>query len=194
MASDFREGATLARWWLTGREDLPPPALKRRTIRRFGRRHRLRTLVETGTYLGDTIAAVRDAFDVILSVELSEELHARAVERFADDPGIVLHQGDGGVVLPRILDDLAEPCLFWIDSHWSGGVTARGDKDTPVVEELTAVFSHRQDHVVLVDDARLFTGADGYPTLQELTELIGRLAPDAVVSIRHDIIRIFRPT
>src|SRR5437764_13001304 len=53
----------IARWLLRGRRGAPPPFLKHRVIARYARRYRLRTLVETGTYRGDTIAAVSEPFD-----------------------------------------------------------------------------------------------------------------------------------
>jgi hypothetical protein len=49
--------------------------------------------------------------------------------------------------------------LFWLDGHFCGGVSAHGDKGTPILEELNLILSHRvKEHVILIDDARLFNG------------------------------------
>src|SRR5437868_2762726 len=68
-----------------------------------------RVFIETGTYLGDTLAAVKDAFDTCISIELDPALHARARTRFATDSRVQLRQGDSAQVLPEILRELREP-------------------------------------------------------------------------------------
>jgi hypothetical protein len=50
------------------------------------------------------------------------------------------------------------------------------------------VQSDRCEQVVLIDDARLFVGSDGYPTLAARRELVGRIRPNAAVDVRSDII------
>jgi len=159
-------------------------------IRRVGQRFGLDTLVETGTYLGDTVATLRPRFRRVISIELSAQLAAAASERFTATPGVTILEGDSAQLLPSVLADLNGPALFWLDGHWSGGVTARGDVDSPVVAELEAVLSDRYQHVVLIDDARCFVGWDGYPTLTELRGLIGRLRPNAKVAVRDDIVSV----
>ena len=68
--------------------------------------------VETGTFLGDMLAAMRDDFDSLTSIELSEELHSRAKRRFAGDPKITLLHGDSKACgTDRPLDRPADPVL-----------------------------------------------------------------------------------
>jgi hypothetical protein len=44
--------------------------------------------------------------------------------------------------------------MFWLDRHYSGGFTAKGEKDCPIIEELDAISngSHLK-HSILIDDA-----------------------------------------
>ena len=57
---------------------------------------------------------------------------------------------------------LEEPTLFWLDGHYSGGVTARGSKETPILDEVDKILSTKESrHVLIVDDARCF-GTDPY--------------------------------
>jgi hypothetical protein len=63
---------------------------KQRTVLACAREAGARVLIETGTYLGEMVAALRSAFDAIYSIELSADLHRRAVQRFADSPHVCL--------------------------------------------------------------------------------------------------------
>ena len=191
----LRDAARAARdyfEWKRRSETGPPPHfIKQRALRTIAARYGLRTLVETGTYLGDMVAAMRPHFDRIVSIELAPELARRARTRFAGDARVTILEGDSGALLPQVLASLDRPALFWLDGHYSGGFTARAATDTPVLQELEAIFADRNaGHVVLVDDARLFDGANGYPTLDAMRSLIAARRPNWEFSVRHDSIRL----
>jgi len=44
-------------------------------------------------------------------------------------------------------------------------------------------------HVVLIDDARLFDGTDGYPTIAEVRAQVERERPGSALRVESDIIR-----
>jgi len=137
---------------IPGRMYVPiPPIAKVRAIRRYARRHGLRYFVETGTYLGDTTAAVADLFDRCWTIELSNDLYERARQKFAGT-SIECLQGDSGAMLRKVVGDLPGPALFWLDAHASGGITADAGYD-PIFAELDAIFPTAAGHVVLIDDA-----------------------------------------
>jgi hypothetical protein len=70
-------------------------------------------------------------------------------------------------VLPRILEVLTEPALFWLDAHPGTNRSAR-DAPIPLRAELAAIRRHPVGgHVVLVDDLK-YLGTPGYPTLAEI--------------------------
>jgi hypothetical protein len=171
-----------------------PHAVKRRVVREYAQRCGARTLVETGTLMGDMIGAMARSFRELHSIELSDAYYAKAVARFAGKPHIHLHHGDSAVELPRIAAKLKERTLFWLDAHYSGASTARGDIDTPIVAELREIFRFNGlGHVMLVDDARCFDGTAGYPTIDEVRALVGSLNPAYAVEVAEDIIRITPP-
>jgi hypothetical protein len=177
-------------WKLTGRPVPPPPTVKHAIVKDYQRRFGPRVFVETGTFAGGMIDAVKDRFTRIFSIELDPGWHARAVERFRADPHVTLLRGDSGVRLQEVLDSLAEPALFWLDAHYSGPVTARGAIDSPIVREMEAIRAHPvAGHVVLIDDMRDFQGRDGYPTVDELMTWIRTVDPRGVVEVRDDILR-----
>lgn len=150
---------------------MPAPAhIKRRLLRNHARRHGARVFVETGTLYGDTLADVRNIFDELHSVELDDALYRQAAQRFANDFGITLWHGDSASVLPDVLARVEQPAVFWLDGHYSGSGTAKGTLDTPIRLELGEIGRHPGyvSHLIIVDDARMFDGINGYPTLDEL--------------------------
>jgi hypothetical protein len=148
-------------------------------------------LVETGTLRGDTVAALRSKFDRVYSVELDDRLFEQACARFRGASNVQILHGDSGKVLPAILADLQQPAMFWLDGHYSGGITAKGDTDTPLRDELRAIFSHRMPgHVTLIDDARCL-GSGDYPSFEAVVQLVRGLNPAVQVIVAEDIVRIY---
>jgi hypothetical protein len=153
--------------WLRAGKPIPaPPWHKQQVVRGAARSFGISTLVETGTFEGQMIQAVRNDFRTIYSLELDPELNRRARVRFADARHIILLHGDSGAVLKSLLPDVREACVFWLDAHYSGGQTIRADKESPIQEELEAISgrSSQYDDVILIDDASDF-GAGDYPAL-----------------------------
>ncbi len=182
----------VVRWKLRGRPVPPPHAVKRRIIREYQKRCGVHVLVETGTYLGEMVEAMRPHFREVYSIELSEDLYERARRIFAADPHVHLVCGDSSEALPGVLASLSEPCLFWLDGHYSGGATARGSLDFPVIPELEHIRRHAvKNHVILIDDARMFHGAHGVPSKEEIRQKLREINPDYHVEERDDVIRAF---
>jgi hypothetical protein len=184
------ERRIVLQWRLAGRPIPPPPHVKQAIVKDYQRRFGPRVFVETGTFAGGMIDAVKDRFPRIVSIELDPGWHARAVERFRAYPHVTLLRGDSGVRLQEVLDSLTDPALFWLDAHYSGPVTARGAIDSPIIREMEAIRAHPvAGHVVLIDDMRDFQGRNGYPTVDELIAWIHRADPGGVVEVRDDILR-----
>jgi hypothetical protein len=185
------DARALKQWEAAGRPVPPPYVHKRAEIRDYGRRFGLRTLVETGTYFGDTVEELRGDFDTVYTVELDDYLHRAAARRFRGIPGVRLLHGDSGRMLPQILGELKADTLFWLDGHYSGGFTACGELGCPLELELEAIFAHpRQGHVVLIDDARLFGLDPAYPTIERLRGFVAARRPALRMEVRHDVIRL----
>lgn len=185
----------LEEWKRDGGPIPPPNLVKQRIVNRYGRDYAVKTLVETGTFLGDMVHACRKNFDRIVSIELDPQLYQNACRRFGSESHIEIYEGDSANLLSTITEEISEPCLFWLDGHYSGGVTAKGDLNTPIMNELSAICDHPIDgHVMLIDDARLFTGEDDYPTLDEVRDFVLSRKPDHKFELDLDIIRITPPS
>lgn len=186
----FTESRVYGRWHRAGRPIPAPPIVKQRILKDALREHGLQTMIETGTFTGETVAAVAPLVRRVVSIELDDRMYQAARRRFAGQPHVELLHGDSGRLLPEVLASIREPALFWLDGHYTGGESARTGVDSPIVAEVTAILKHSvRGHVVLIDDAREFTGRDGYPTLEALRARILASQPGARVTVGDDIIR-----
>lgn len=112
--------------------------------------------------MGDTTALLARRARMVHSIEPEPKLCARAKARFAATPNVEIHGGISEEVLPGILARLEGDVCFWLDGHYSAGVTFKGPKDTPIAEELAAIEAAAPRLgriVVLVDDIRCFDPA-----------------------------------
>jgi len=164
--------------------------VKQKVIQAYQKKYGYSIFVETGTYRGDMVEAQKGYFKNIISIELGSLLFEKAKKRFKNDNNVEIVHGDSGKILMKILKEINDPIIFWLDGHYSGGTTAMGDKVCPIFEELNAILSTKKlNHVILIDDARLFTGEKEYPAIDQLTEYIKSKNNQYQVSIENDIIR-----
>lgn len=187
----FRNVLEVECWKNLGRPVPPPHAVKTRTVLEYAQEHNIDTFVETGTYLGQMIGAVLKKFRYVYSVELDEVLYRKALIKFSRFPHVLLFWGSSERILAQILPNITKPALFWLDAHYSGGITAKGDLESPIEKELELILNHPvKEHVILIDDARCFNGLHDYPSLKDLIEKITRQRPDLKIEVIDDIIRI----
>lgn len=176
-------------WQAEGKPVPPPHVIKQLIIKDAKDKYGCGILIETGTYLGDMVEAQKKHFGKIYSIELGEKLYEDAVKRFEGDENVTILFGDSGKVLKALMPKICEPAIFWLDGHYSAGVTAMGEKQCPIYEELEAIFASKPfNHVLLIDDARLFVGKDDYPTFEELTDFIKEKKPHATIYVKDDAI------
>lgn len=178
-------------WERDGKPVPPPHYVKQHAIKQYAEEYDLKVLVETGTYYGDMVEAMLTNFDRIYSVELSNELYENAKKKFKNEGKVELIHGDSGTELGNLVDNLDQPTLFWLDGHYSEGVTAKSDKISPVIEELAHIYNAGdKGHVILIDDARVFGVAPDYPSVEELSEFIQSKRGDVSLAVEDDIIRV----
>lgn len=171
----------------------PHSFLKHKVVKNYGKQFNIKVLVETGTCGGGMVYSGRKRFKKIYSIELSKTLYNFVKKRFAKYDHIKLYQGDSGKVLPEILSNINITCVFWLDAHYSGGITVKGEFETPIMKELKVIFDHPfKNHVILIDDANLFVGKNDYPTMKELKKFVASRRPDLKLYVKYDIIRIHR--
>jgi len=179
------------RAWIKAGKPLPPArSIKENIVEKYKNLTGYDTLIETGTYRGDMVFAQLKKFKNIYSIELDDRLYQDATYRFRFFPHVKIFHGDSGKILAHMIRELDIPAIFWLDGHYSGGVTALGDEVTPIFEELNIIFSKKLNHVILIDDARLFDGSGGYPSLDDLKKHIYKYQPGQQIQISDDCIQI----
>jgi hypothetical protein len=133
----------------------------------------LRLFVESGTYLGDTVAYVAPHVDRVITVELETKLWQAARRRFASEPKVEVLHGDALEIVPGVLDGLEQPALVWLDGHFMGGVSTMQGKELEPAPSILRSLSGADLSVgttLVVDDLRLFGQGDGFPTLDALVD------------------------
>jgi hypothetical protein len=173
----------------------PRSLSKFRNIMSVARKTGARQFIETGTLLGRTTRWAARRFERVVTVELEPSLASEAKARLKDLSNVEVLQGDALLRLPEILarPDVRD-ALVYLDGHFSGGVTARGQVDEPACRELELLVRY-QDKVlgVVVDDFRTF-GVD-FPTptkadlLRAAEENFGR---DFTVHVHFDQLLLLR--
>ncbi len=163
----------------------------------------LQTFVESGTYLGNTVAQAEPIFKKIYSIELSPQLARQAKYKFRKQKKITILCGDSGEILHSLLPTLDTKILFYLDGHYSGGTTAQGSLNTPVMEELAAICDcHISDGIILIDDIRGFqdslypekivnTALEGYPDLRQVSEALLKINPKYQICFLGDALLAF---
>jgi len=164
-----------------------PHLLKQRVIQEYAREFDLPVLLETGTNYAHMIYVQKDHFREIYSIELDAHKAESARRKFAGNSKIHILEGDSGVLLPKLVPELKDRCVFWLDGH-------DFEMSTPVKLELDALFGDAtREHVILIDDASWFNGSGSYPTLDELRQRVTREYPGREMEVKDNIIRIYKP-
>jgi len=144
-----------------------------------------KSLVETGTFMGSGVEnALKAGFKDVYSIELSKDLYDYCTDKFKTNPCVHLYLGDSSVVLEKVLFNINEPATFWLDGHYSEGVTAKGNKNSPILEELQVIGKHKiKNHTILIDDVRLFgTKEFDNVTLAQIIAALKKINPNYVIS------------
>lgn len=188
MWNKFQQKREFKRW---KPGNFPIPRIqKQQIIKDFQKRFGINVLIETGTYLGEMIFAQKENFHKIFSIEIDHGLYKRAAKIFAPFKHIKIIEGDSSEKLEEVLRSLNGPALFWLDGHFSGGVTSQGYKPTPVLEELKLIMKHKcKKHIILIDDAGIFDGNNGHPKISEIQKIVKHSYEN--FDLEDNIIRVY---
>ena len=177
--------------WVEAGSPIPPcHAVKKMIIKSYQQKYDYEILIETGTYQGDMIISLYNNFREIHSIELADYYYQKALKRFRKYPKVHLHKGDSSKVMKDVINEINKPVIFWLDGHYSGGLTAKGDSECPIWGELEAILLTNIPHIILIDDARCFDGKGDYPTIDAIKEYLFEKANVDFFEAKDDIIQV----
>lgn len=142
--------------------------------------------VESGTYVGTGLEmALAAGYEKLYSIELDPGLCENAQALFSQFPQVKIIHGDSGAVLPSLLQEIDAPATFWLDGHYSGDGTAKGDTHSPILKELEAIKLHPiKSHTILIDDIRdLGSIHFDYVTLGQLIKVLLTINPEYTIRL-----------
>jgi hypothetical protein len=154
------------------------------------RRFDLDTLIETGTFQGESTLWAAERFRRVVTVDCSLEFQDDALASCAEHSNVEFLTADTRLALPRILASLDGPALCWLDAHATPGLFGVQD-DWPALEELQAIAASPHQHFILVDDAHCFLPGTPYPacpSIEQVIEVAG--AGGYAWRINHDVIAL----
>jgi hypothetical protein len=178
------------RSWINRSYSSPSPNfIKRKVLIRNG--INCCTWIETGTYLGGTTKILSKHGRSVISIEPDAALFSRAQKKLKHLKNVRILNGLSEDLLPETLSHLYGDICFWLDGHFSSGLTFKGPNPTPILDELATIkinLVHFNNVVILIDDVRLFQSPNsdsGYPSLDVLTNWAS--SNDLSWRIEHDI-------
>jgi hypothetical protein len=115
-----------------------------------------KSFIETGTYFGETTFSVEPLFNTIYTIEVKENLYNDVKAKYNGNK-INFLLGDSSIVFESLLPTITEKSIFFLDGHWSAGITGKGAKDCPLIEEITYINNlYKHEGIIIIDDYRLF--------------------------------------
>ena len=188
---NIRSTFSYLKWIIHGK---PIPAhgrYKWKVLKRESRKYNTEIFIETGTAGGGTVLNLENNFKTLYTIELDQTLYHQGKARVGNRGKIICLQGDSGIVINEILNKLDTPATFWLDAHYSGIGTAKGQLDTPIINELRSIFTHKiKNHVIIIDDAREFNGHNDYPPIENIEKMVKLKAPEYEFRRDNDLIII----
>jgi len=116
--------------------------------------------VETGTAYGQTLQEIQPYFKKIFTVEISEKLWEWLQPQIQQFENVEHVLGDSLIEIPKFLETLHkdDKVFFWLDAHWSQGLSSKNDLDCPLIEECVIIDKQYKADIglVVIDDVRMF--------------------------------------
>jgi hypothetical protein len=167
----------------------PEAAYKRGLLRRVQTLYKLPYFVETGTFQGSTPKSLHSLFERLWTIELDDSLFERTRRRLKAYPNVVCLHGDGKEELKKVIPLLDGPAPFWLDGHYSGLGTAKGEISAPLLEELSIVMqSPIKGHVIAIDDMSDFCQRERNTPLSKIMAALEQLDPNYKFYFDYDML------
>ena len=127
-------------------------------VLKLKRNFNISTFIESGTYQGQTALWAAQHFEKVYTIEKSIELYERVSAQYNNLHNVNFLFGDTRAVLKDIVPKQQCASIYWLDAHWSGGITYGEKDECPLIRELEIINANSNftEQFILIDDARLF--------------------------------------
>lgn len=110
----------------------------------------IKTVVETGTYLGDSTLQFAKYVPYVYTVEINQEYYIKAANRVCAEKtlnkklGVIyLHHGNSPDFISYVIGRIFEPVCFYLDAHWR--------TYWPLKDELKAIKGKPNSFIIIHD-------------------------------------------
>ena len=146
----------------------------------------IKTIIETGTYLGDTTKTICSMVENVHTIESCYNNYLISVENLKTYKNIVLHFGHSQDILRTLIPQkIKKPIMFFLDAH--------GEDYNPLLEELNIIGKYAKDSIIAIHDFLVPNhselGFDYFPILQNGIKI--GCTPLHFNLIKHDIKECF---
>jgi len=100
------------------------------------------TAIETGSHIGCTSTWLSENFKQVYGIEVEQKHFDQAKINCSKISNINFFLGDSRKILPKLLDEIKDRCLFFLDAH--------GYYDTPTSKELEIIAEHCKVKPIIV--------------------------------------------
>ena len=180
--------------------DIPPEWIKRSILLKTIKYKNIKNFIETGTFLGETSILVAENVEEVYTCELSKPIYEKFLMKLnqvkKESLEKINHYNNDSLEFLKIINEKSilskSNTLFWLDSHYSGGLT-EGKRKCPLLKEINYILKNiSSDSIILVDDIHNMNGLLGYPTISQIKKLINSLDLGFNFQIYSNILFIYK--
>jgi hypothetical protein len=118
--------------------------------------------IETGSLMGETLGNLKGSFGKLISIEITDKYYNLCNDKFKNDENVEIVKGDCVIELPKVIkENLDNSIIFFLDGHYSAGMTGKGIIEVPLMQELKSINElYSNPTIIIIDDADLFEFKD----------------------------------
>ena len=111
--------------------------------------------IEGGTGDGTTILTLEPYFKKLYTIEISKKLYNISKNKYNGNK-IKFYLNDSVEIFKTLLPEITDPCIMFLDAHYSGGDTSYINVMVPLLNELELINSLLKiNSILIIDDIRL---------------------------------------
>lgn len=120
----------------------------RNEIAKLISKHNIKTIIETGTYHGETTKELSLMTNKVFTIEINDKYHAKAQTALQGYDNVVCLKGNSPELLNKIIPTIKGSILFYLDAHWYNYC--------PLLDEIKTIAKHhKSDSIIVIHDFKV---------------------------------------